>query len=275
MDREAIKKQREFKIIESNDIVRKAKYSLTATEQKALAFIISKIRKEDKELKTCVFSVRDFCRVCGIDPNQTKNRQRIKKSLVRLGTAGFWLEAGANKECYRTWADANTIAVDWKKDIAEIKLSNWLSEHLIGLKKNYTESVLISILPMQSEYSIRLFRLCRSYLYQDTFTIGLAELKNLLTDGEVEKFYPRFPDFRRKVLEIAEREINAFSEIAITWEPILKGNKVDAIRFSVSGNNDINRFMNCWNWEDRVDGIPGQMTLKDYIEPKVVDAAAD
>lgn len=272
MEREALKAQRSVPVTKHNDIIQKAKYSLTAAEQRALAFIISKVRMDDKQLSTSVFPIRDYCMVCNIDPNDGHNREQIKKDIKRLGTAAFWFTNGS-RESLRTWLDANSIHIDWDKGTVTAQLSGWLSEYLLGLKKNFTEYSLDSILPMQSEYSIRIFEICKSHLYQGGFEIQLEALKEqLVKEGQsVSEFYPRWPDFRRKVIEQAEKEINAFSEIFVEWEPVRLGNRTTGIRFKVSNNSNMSRYMNYWAWEDRK-GVPGQMSLEDFLQPKEVDA---
>ena len=57
------------------------------------------------------------------------------------------------------------------------------------------------------------------------------KLKMLMVEDV--KSYTRFPDFRRKVLEIAEREINELTDITISYETITKGRKVVKIKFDI------------------------------------------
>ena len=47
------------------------------------------------------------------------------------------------------------------------------------------------------------------------------------------KTYNNFKDFRKKVLEVAQKEINEFTDINISFEPITQGRKVVQIRFKV------------------------------------------
>ncbi|MBQ6495515.1 MAG: replication initiation protein, partial [Bacilli bacterium] len=47
----------------------------------------------------------------------------------------------------------------------------------------------------------------------------IDDLKN-----QIAAPYERFPDFRRYVLEPATREINRYTDIEISWEPIKVSN---------------------------------------------------
>ena len=47
------------------------------------------------------------------------------------------------------------------------------------------------------------------------------------------KSYERFPDFRRKVLEIALKEINELTDLWVDLVPITKGRKVIKVQFDI------------------------------------------
>jgi plasmid replication initiation protein len=49
--------------------------------------------------------------------------------------------------------------------------------------------------------------------------------------------YPLFSDFRRRVLEQAEREINQYTPMQIQWQPIKQGKTVKSIRFDIRDVN--------------------------------------
>lgn len=271
MDRTAIYQQRTAPVTKHNDVIQKAKYSLTATEQRALAFIISKVRMSDTELKPVVFNIRDYCEVVGINPDTNDNRTEIKRSIDRLGIARFWFLEGT-KEYRRFWLEPTSILIDWKAGTIRVCLSDWLSEYLLGLKRNYTQYYLESILPMQSEYSIRIFEICKSHLHQGKFGIRIDQLKQqIVKEGKgIEDFYPRFPDFRRFVLDQAQKEINAYSEIYIEWEPVKLGNKTVSIIFTVRPNDSMQRYRNVIGWADKADGT-NNMELVNALLPQAQD----
>ena len=94
---------------------------------------------------------------------------------------------------------------------------------------------------MKSAFSVRIYELMKSYAFQKTKTFELDELKKLLMVEDV-KSYTRFPDFRRKVLEIAEREINELTDITISYETITKGRKVVKIKFDIALKDTMERW---------------------------------
>ena len=87
-----ISEQRYYMIIKSNDIIQKARYDLTIRELKTLAFIISKIKPTDTVLKEYKFSVKEFCRVCGLDEKNGGNYESIKNTLKSLRDKSLWVK---------------------------------------------------------------------------------------------------------------------------------------------------------------------------------------
>jgi len=50
--------------------------------------------------------------------------------------------------------------------------------------------------------------------------------------------YERHQDFRREVLDVARREINAATDITVSCAPIKSGRKITGIRFTFRHKND-------------------------------------
>ena len=91
---------------------------------------------------------------------------------------------------------------------------------------------LVHICGMKSAFSVRIYELMKSYSFRHTITFELDELKKLLMVEDV-KSYNRFPDFRRKILEKAQLEINELTDINIEFEPIKTGRKITSIKFII------------------------------------------
>ena len=95
---------------------------------------------------------------------------------------------------------------------------------------------------MKSAFSVRIYELMKSYAFQKSKTFEVDELKRLLMVEDV-KSYDRFPDFRRKVLEKAQKEINELTDLNIYYEPITKGRKVVKVKFRIEQKNPMERML--------------------------------
>jgi len=232
---------REYKIVKSNDLIQKSRFSLSMTEQKIVLYLISKIKPNDLELKEQVFEIVEFCRICGIDWNNGNNYARIKKILKDLRDKSFWIKLDNGMETTMAWIDHVTIGEKSGKVI--LKIDDRLKPYLLQLKKQFTQYEVLYILAMKSRYSIRLYELLRSYEYQRNVIFEIEELKRLL---DAEK-YTRFPDFKRYVLDIAMREINDVSDMNIDYICIKEGRKYAKIEFGMKIKKEFDQTLDTWN----------------------------
>lgn len=247
--------QREYAVRKSNEIVRKAKYDLNITELKAFAFVVSKIKPNDKEGQEYIFSIKDFCLVCGLDYKNGGHYQHIKNTLKGLRDKSFWLVDEEGRETTVGWL--GKVRIDKRSGRVSIKLDEDIQKYVIGIYNNYTQYSLLSTLPMKSSYSFRIYELLTSYAFTKTHTFDIEDLKSKL--GAV--VYSNFKDFRRKVLEVATKEINEYTDLEVSWEPITKGKKVIAVKFDIKQRDSWGQYMNVKKAHEELDG---QMKLSDY-----------
>lgn len=217
-------KERTQLVVKSNDLIQRARYNLTSTQQKLLAYIISKIKPTDTEFTEYEIKIENFCKLIGI--NKAWFYKEFIKLVNDLDSKSFWIET--DKEIYKFRWFADTRYLKGKAAI-KVTLSKTLKEYLIGLKKQYTKFELYNILALSSKYSIRLFELFKSYSYQYQKEFDIDNLKELLFATN----YKNFNDFQKRVLKNAIEEINKYTELTVNYKTICKGKKVISIRFYI------------------------------------------
>lgn len=258
--REEIQKKREYQVVKSNEIVRKAKYNLSAIELKLLNFIVSKIKPTDTELQKYTFTVKEFCQVCGIDYTSGANYSYIKETIKRLRNKSFWIKDENGDEILLSWIQKAWIYNS--KGKITVRLDDDMQKYLINLVSCYTQYTLLLTLPMKSNYSIRIYEILKSYLSGKehvTKIFDLEELKELL--GATN--YKDFAGFRRKVLEIATKEINHYTDISISWTPIKDGKPVVKIIFDIQEKDAMDILAAGMNAEEQIEG---QLSIADYYK---------
>lgn len=109
---------------------------------------------------------------------------------------------------------------------AELSLSPHITPHLTSLGQNYTAYRLGQVANLRSTYAIRLFEWCIQFVDNGWLLIQLDDFVQRLGVA-----YTRYADIRRYVIEPAVAELQAKSNLAITWAPIKDGKKVTSIRF--------------------------------------------
>lgn len=252
-----ISTQRDYKVVKANEIIQRARYDLNITELKALAYIFSKIKPNDTQLQEYVFSVKDYCQVCGIDYKNGGNYKAVKDTLKALRDKSFWVVEEDGKEVLIGWLQKVRISKGSGK--IEVKLDDDLQKYVMGLFDNFTQYSLLSTLPMKSNYSFRIYELLKSYAFTKRHTFDIDDLKRQLAAEN----YINFKDFRKKVIEVAVKEINLYTDIEVTWQPITKGKKVIQIEFTITQRDS-------WGQLEAssraVDQIEGQLSLDDYYK---------
>jgi len=229
-----------YKVVKSNDIIQKSRFNLQLQEQKIILYLISKIKPTDIELKEHTFLIKEFCQVCGLDDDNGANYKYIRQTLKNLRDKSIWVTLDDGLETLFAWID--TVKMDKQTGQVIIKISDMLKPYLLHLKEHYTQYELLYTLAMKSQYSIRLYELLKSYEYQHKKLFKIRDLKRLL----FAENYTRFPDFKRKVLDIALREINNLSDLNVTYIAIKQGRKFEEIEFRITIKNNLDEKMTTW-----------------------------
>ena len=238
-EKKEIETKREYWVVKGNELIQKNRFELSLTEQKTIAFICSMIKKSDNAPYQLEyeFNIRDYCKVCGIDYAGGKNYKNIKATLKHLSDRSMWLDDGESETLMR-WL--SYVRINKNSEKVFIEIDRTIAPFLFELKEKFTKYQLYNILAMKSAFSVRIYELLKSYAYQKNKTVDLEELKRLL-EVENVKSYVRFPDFRRKVLEKVQEEINELTDLNISYKPITKGKKVIKIEFQIDIKSPIDR----------------------------------
>lgn len=251
-----INTRRSYKVVKANEIIQKARYELNLSELKTLAYIFSMIKPNDSIDQIYTFSINDYCKVCGIDNTSGTHYETIKQNLKNLRDKSFFLMKEDGTETTVGWLDK--VWVNKGSGKIKVRLDETLEQYVIGLLENYTQYELLSTLPMRSQYSFRMYELLKSYAFTKKHTFDIDELKRLLA---AEK-YVNFKDFRKKVIEIAIKEINLYTDIEVNWEPIFKGRKVIQVDFSIEQRDAWGRLTNSTRATMEIDGQMSMFDLK-------------
>ena len=150
--------QQYYYVVESNDIINKARHDLTARELKIMDFVISKIQPEDTQFNVIKTSMYELTKVLNIKQNG-KNYGDMAKAIGDLRKKEVLVYDEERKVITQTgWVQS---ADYYENGQVEIELSPKLAPHLLGLKNHYTQHLLIDTTKLKSRYSILLYKLMR------------------------------------------------------------------------------------------------------------------
>lgn len=261
-----ILKTREYQVVKGNDLVLKTRYDFTLNEQKTLAYICSMIKPVtalDRVngglfILDYEFEILDYIRILGLEDNG-KLYNEIKAILKGLRDRSIWITLEDGSETTVGWL--SKVWTNKRSGKAKVRLDEDLVPYLFDLREKYLSYGLKNILCMKSQYSIRVYEILKAYYdlkigqtdhrtkaeklkkpKSITWTVELDELKKQLMVDKI-KTYNNFKDFRKKVLEISQREINELTDIKIDFEPVLKGRKTIKVNFTITSKNTTERYL--------------------------------
>lgn len=257
-----IAEKRGYLVVKGNELIQQNRFELSLPEQKTVAFICSMIKPIEATSRAkgipyqleYEFNIRDYCKVCGLDYDNGKNYADVKITLKKLSDRSMWVTFPENpdEEVLCRWL--SKVRTNKKSGIAHVELDRDMVPYLFDLGQRFTQYQLYNILAMKSSFSVRIYELMKSYAFQKTKTFEIDELKRILMVENV-KSYERFPDFRRKVLEKAQSEINELTDINICFDPITKGRKVVKVKFLIEQKNPIERMLAGATANDRLEKL--------------------
>lgn len=209
-------------IVKHNDFI-EAKYNLTLTELKIIAKLSSMIQKDDDDFKSYKFTAKELLDDLKLNNNYDDLRDSIKKLLTRL------IIIKTEKSVLAT---TFLSSAEYFKDDSTVELSfdKKLKPYLLQLKDNFTMYQFENVVALSSFYAIRIYELCKQYEKIKERKIDVIQLKEIL---EIKDKYKKYNDFKKYVLEIAEREINEKTDIHISFEEIKTSRKVTSIKFLI------------------------------------------
>ena len=253
--------ERALEVFKHNDMIQKARFSLSIQEQRMVLYAISKILPTDTHIKEYTFDIKDFYNVIGW---RKESYTEFKAMLKKLRDKSWWvtLEDGETESAV-SWF--STVRSNQKSGKVTIKFHEDMMPFLIQLAQGqnfYTRFQLQYVLPMSSQYSPRLYEILKSYQYNNRqWFFDIDELKHLL-DCES---YTNFNDFKRRVLDPAVEEINKYTDIAIFYTATKNGRKVVKINFFMDKKTESEILQVQRNNQEELD----QMSIYDMIEKEV------
>ena len=263
-----LKASREYPVVKDNKLIQnvtRRKHELSVLEQKALCYILSKIEPA-KSIQsvpeyTYSFNIREFCRVCGIDYDNGKNYKNVKAALDKLADNSFWLDYGEGEFRFQ-WI----VTPDIRKGqgVIEVEIPKKVMPYLYNLSEKFTSYQLYNILALKGSYSIMLYELFKSYAWKKQIVLSIEDLRRYL--GIEDGKYKEYKAFRRAVIERSIAEIEKYTDLRVTFEPVRKGRYYVAMEFHIRVTEGAE------NWESysramaEINGmkyIPGQLSLFD------------
>jgi plasmid replication initiation protein len=216
-------------IFQHNNLV-EARYSLTLQEKRLILWLISKIQPDEEDFKKHELSVQEFMNL--MELTGKANYKELQK--ITLGLMKKVLVIKRPEE--RTLTQVNWINYAHYEEGTgkiEVSFSDAMKPFLLHLKSQFTAIEITDLMQFTSIHAIRVYELLKQYQDIGERTLTIEEIKECC--GVTDKL-KKYDHFEKKLLLIAQREVNEKSDIRFDFERIKHSRKIVAIKFIISKN---------------------------------------
>lgn len=227
--------QKDLVITRHNSLI-EGSYKLGLDEQRLLYLCITQLDPRKPLPKDNCFTVTasQFSEVFNID--STNVYRQLEEASKELAERWLKTNDGKYREQFR-WV----FGVRYHDDEGKVTLgfSPWVVPYLTSLHKQFTSLKLSQVANLKSIYSIRLLEFLMQFKATGKFIIELERFKERLGIGNE---YKRFFDLKKRVIDVAVKELKEKSKISIRWKPIKCGKRIKQLEFIFSEliENEIN-----------------------------------
>jgi plasmid replication initiation protein len=125
---------------------------------------------------------------------------------------------------------SNVVYLEREGEI-RLQFSQVITHFLSQLKEQFTQYRLENIMQFQSTHSIRIYELLMQWKTKSKMEVTLEWLKERLF---LEDKYNKTYELKRKVLDVAIKEINKHSDMTVSYEKVKRGRSITGFIFHYS-----------------------------------------
>ena len=213
-------------VTKSNNLV-EAGYKLSLNEQRLVLSVISQLdaRKPFPKNNEFIITASEFSQIFDIPLKQAYEILDDAASRLYERDIKTFDQAAKTREKFR-WVDG----VKYWDGEAKVTLS--LSRHIVPylamLHQQFTTYELKQISKLKTSYSIRFYELLVQFINTGERYISLEKIRSLF---ELTKEYPRFYDFKKRIIIPSLHEINLNTNLLVEWDIVKKGKVITGLIF--------------------------------------------
>lgn len=202
------------KIIKQDNSITNARYDFTACQLDILFCTMGKIHDEDENNKVYAIYAKEIEALTG----RHWQYAQFKAATESMGSRMFELNLEDRYRQFWLFQSVDYITGEGK---IQIKFSEDAIHLLKQLKNSFTTYELQSALSMSSKYAKRIYQMCSQWKdIGETKRFEIIEFKKNvgLIDNKGNEQFEGISMFKKYVLDIAVKQINQHSDLAISYE---------------------------------------------------------
>jgi len=210
-------------------VIINARYALTQNEIDIVLVLLTAIHKDDKDFKDYEFTMQDL---------EFKTGRRWDSSQLKATVKGLMskpLELPLSDDG-KNWTIVNWFSMfEYKKGLITCRFDKRLKPYLVDIQGRMILGDVRHLLPMKSSYSKRMYLLLKEYSKFGVRKFGVEELMDIL---KVPKSLKGYGQFKQKVLQRAELDINKYTDLKVSFDEKKVVRKVTEITFHIKKNDE-------------------------------------
>jgi hypothetical protein len=231
------------KIVVQHNALVNARFDFSTVEMRLFMAMLSRIGRDDEEFREMLVPITEVVALSGRRPS-VKDYQQVEAMCDQLVSRVLRIERPVDGGRRRGRKDGEREAVtpDFDKlplmayakyrgaeGALRVRFNDEVMPYLLQLHKNFTKAQVVQLLKLKSPHSYRIYWLLKEYATFGVRTLGVEELKSILSlDGQ----YKQFPLFKLRVLDKAKQELSQ-TDLPFEYELLRQGTKrVTHIRFT-------------------------------------------
>lgn len=234
-------------VVQANRFIRAKQDDLSLLEIKLLRLVIGQLMLDDKGFRTYTTHIVSLADFLGI--SRENIYRDIKKLSVDLLHKVILIESESGKRGHRNFTGFHWVSlIRYEDGWLTIRLSDEISEFLLGLRGWFTSYQLENIIRLPTTRSIRLFELLSSFRNmihddcdeQEYHEISLEKNEVLFSLNflrgyfNCEEKYRETKDFMRYVIKTSVKEINTCTDIHVSYRVQKQGNSIKYVIFKIN-----------------------------------------
>jgi plasmid replication initiation protein len=209
-------------------VIINARYALTRAEIDIILVLLTAIHKDDKDFKDYEFTIKDL----ELKTDRQWNSKQLKDTIKSLMSKPLELPREDTGWDIVNWF--SRFGYDGKGTIT-CRFDKELKPYLIDIQGRMILGDVRHLLPMKSSYSKRVYLLLKEYAKFGVRKFSTEELMNIL---KVPKSLKIYNNFKQKVLDRAEQDINKYTDLKISFDEKKTRRKVIEITFHIKKNDE-------------------------------------
>ena len=220
-------------IVKDNALI-EASHKLSESEQRLVLLAILKGREfcdsiEELKDKELIIHAEDYMKAFGVERQSAY--ESLKKAVLGLFEAKWGYRFVNSKGNIEVAYERFTQSAKYVENEATVKFmfANSIIPMLVELERNFTSYEIEQVANLQSRYAMRLYECLIRFKASKTLTITLDELR--FRFGLLDTEYKVMSDFKKRVLDMAVKDINDNTDITVSYDQHKQGRTITSFTF--------------------------------------------